>query len=39
MGLWMIFTQVGALATSAGVEQEDTGAEVSVTDAQGDPEL
>ena len=35
MGLWMVFTQVGALATSASVEQEDAGAEVSVTDAQG----
>ena len=29
MGLWMIFTQVGALATSASVEQEDAGAEAS----------
>lgn len=35
MGLWMIFTQVGVLATSASVEQEDAGTEVSVTDAQG----
>lgn len=31
-GLLLVY----ALATSAGVEQEDTGAEVSVTDAQGD---
>lgn len=35
MGLWMIFTQMGALAPNASVKQEEAASEVSVTDAQG----